>query len=33
MTKTIVQKITFKNTTTDELYKLYMDEQKHSEVI
>lgn len=32
MTKTIVQKITFKNTTTDELYKLYMDEQKHSEV-
>lgn len=30
MVKTISQKVTFKNTTPDELYDLYMDSDKHS---
>lgn len=32
MTKTIVQKVVFKNTTAKALYELYMDEKKHSAV-
>ncbi len=32
MPKTIVQKIVFKNTSPGELYELYMDAKKHSEV-
>jgi activator of HSP90 ATPase len=30
MTKTIVQKVVFKNTTPKDLYELYMDAKKHS---
>ncbi|HTB30781.1 MAG TPA: SRPBCC domain-containing protein [Bacteroidia bacterium] len=30
MTKTIVQKVVFKNTTPKVLYNLYMDEKKHT---
>jgi len=30
MTKTITQKVVFKNTTTKALYNLYMDAKKHS---
>jgi len=32
MAKTINQKIVFKNTSTKELYDLYMNEKKHSEL-
>lgn len=32
MSKTIIQKITFKNTTSKTLYDLYMDQKKHSMV-
>ena len=32
MSKTIVQKVVFKNTTAKALYDLYMDAKKHSEV-
>jgi activator of HSP90 ATPase len=32
MTKTIVQEVVFKNTTTKELYELYIDARKHTEV-
>jgi activator of HSP90 ATPase len=32
MAKTITQKIVFKNTTAKELYDLYMNEKKHSEI-
>src|SRR4051812_25554517 len=32
MTKTISQKIVFKNTTASTLYDLYMDAKKHSEI-
>ena len=30
MTKTLLQKITFKNTKPNTLYELYMDSKKHS---
>ena len=30
MTKTITQKVVFKNTTAKQLYDLYMDPKKHS---
>ncbi len=30
MTKTITQKVVFKNTTTKALYELYMDTKKHT---
>jgi activator of HSP90 ATPase len=33
MAKTITQKVVFKNTSSKELYDLYMNEKKHSEVI
>ena len=32
MAKTITQKVVFKNTSTKELYHLYMNEKKHSEL-
>ena len=32
MSRTIVQKVLFKNTTAGSLYKLYMDPKKHAEV-
>ncbi|HET6991000.1 MAG TPA: SRPBCC domain-containing protein [Bacteroidia bacterium] len=32
MTKTITQKVVFKNTTPKQLYELYMDAKKHSKV-
>ena len=32
MARTIVQKVTFKNTSPKVLYDLYMDEKKHSQV-
>jgi len=33
MTQTITQKVIFKNTTPKELYELYMNAEKHSEII
>ncbi len=30
MSKTIIQDVVFKNTTSKDLYELYMDEEKHS---
>ena len=33
MTKTLTQKVVFKNTTAKQLYELYMDSKKHSKAI